>query len=116
MMNWLSFDTWWWPYFFILIAGALATDIWRFLGVLVGGRMREESQGLVLVRCVATALVGGVIAQLILYPSGELANSPMWMRAGAAGAGFFAFLLTGQRILVGVLVGEALLLIGLVAL
>ena len=115
-MNWLSFDTWWWPYLFILIAGALATDIWRFLGVLVGGKMREDSQALVLVRCVATALVAGVIAQLILYPTGELANSPMWLRAGSAMLGFVAFLLTGQRILVGVLTGEALLLTGLLLL
>jgi len=115
-MNFASFDTWWWPYLFILIAGALATDIWRFLGVLVGGKMREDSQALVLVRCVATALVAGVIAQLILYPTGELANSPMWLRAGSAIFGFVAFLLAGQRILVGVLTGEALLLAGLLIL
>ncbi|MBX8811459.1 AzlD domain-containing protein [Pseudochrobactrum algeriensis] len=115
-MNFTSFDTWWWPYLFILIAGALATDIWRFLGVLVGGKMREDSQALVLVRCVATALVAGVIAQLIFYPTGELANSPMWLRAGSAILGFGAFLLAGQRILVGVLTGEALLLAGLLIL
>lgn len=115
-MSFASFDTWWWPYLFILIAGALATDIWRFLGVLVGGRMREDSQSLVLVRCVATALVAGVISQLILYPTGELASSPMWLRAGSAILGFAAFLLSGQRILIGVLVGEALLLAGLLIL
>ncbi|WP_439272755.1 AzlD domain-containing protein [Pseudochrobactrum sp. HB0163] len=115
-MNFTSYDTWWWPYLFILIAGALATDIWRFLGVLIGGRMSEESQALVLVRCVATALVAGVIAQLVLYPTGELANSPMWLRAGSAAAGFAAFLLTGQRMLVGVLVAEALLMAGLLLL
>lgn len=113
MLNWLSFNDWWWPYLFILIAGALATDIWRFLGVLVGGRMREDSQALVLVRCVATALVAGVIAQLILYPTGELAASPIWLRAGAAALGFAAFLVSGQRILVGVLVAEVLLVAGL---
>lgn len=115
-MNFTSYDTWWWPYLFILIAGALATDIWRFLGVLIGGRMSEESQALVLVRCVATALVAGVIAQLVLYPTGELANSPMWLRAGSAAAGFAVFLLTGQRMLVGVLVAEALLMAGLLLL
>lgn len=112
-MNWLSLDSWWWPYLFILIAGALATDIWRFLGVLVGSRLREDSQALVLVRCIATALVAGVIAQLILYPTGELAASPIWLRAGAAAAGFVAFLASRQHILVGVLVAELLLVAGL---
>jgi hypothetical protein len=67
-----SFDTWWWPYLFIAIAGWLATDIWRWLGVLVGNRLSEESAALTWVRAVATALVAGVIAKLILYPTGAL--------------------------------------------
>jgi hypothetical protein len=40
----------------------------------------------------------------------------MWLRAGSAVLGFVAFLLAGQRILVGVLTGEALLLAGLLLL
>ena len=35
-MSYAAFDTWWWPYLFIAIAGWLGTDIWRWLGVLVG--------------------------------------------------------------------------------
>ena len=56
------YDAWWWPYVFILIGGALATDIWRFLGVYLAGGIAEDSDILVLVRCVATALVAAVIA------------------------------------------------------
>lgn len=75
-MNWDSYSDWWWPLLFILLAGALPTYLFRVMGVIVGGRVREDSEVLVFVRCVATALVAGVIAQLILYPNGELANSP----------------------------------------
>lgn len=115
-MNWDSFPTWWWPFLFILLAGALPTYLLRVMGVFIGGRVREDSEVLVLARCVATALVAGVIAQLVLYPNGELANSPVWLRAGSAIAGFAAFLLTGKRLLVGVLVAEILLVIGLLTL
>ena len=73
-------DIWWWPYVMILVAGWLATDVWRWLGVFASGRMREDSEVMVFVRCVATALVAGVIAKLILFPTGALDNAPMALR------------------------------------
>ena len=60
-MTFAALDAWWWPYLFILIAGFAATDFWRFLGVYLGGRISEDSDLLVLVRAVATALVAAVI-------------------------------------------------------
>nr|WP_246709334.1 AzlD domain-containing protein [Phyllobacterium endophyticum] len=104
---------WWWPYLFILLAGWLPTDMWRFIGVFIGGRVREDSQALVAVRAVATALVAGVIAQLILYPSGVLADSPVILRVGAAAAGFLAYVTLGRRVIISVIVGEIVLLAGL---
>ncbi|KAF1041539.1 AzlD domain-containing protein [Xylophilus sp.] len=115
-MNWDSYSDWWWPLVFILLAGELPTYIFRVMGVVVGGRVREDSEVLVFVRCVATALVVGVIAQLILYPNGELANSPMWLRVGSAAARFVAYLIAGKRLLVGIVVAEALLIAGLLSL
>jgi hypothetical protein len=112
-VTWHSLTDWWWPYLFILLAGWLPTDMWRFIGVFIGGRVREDSQALVAVRAVATALVAGVIAQLILYPSGVLADSPVVLRIGAAAAGFLAYLTLGRRVIVSVIVGEIVLLAGL---
>ena len=63
-------------------------------------------------RCVATALVAGVISKLILFPNGILAETPMWLRLVAAGAGFAAFLAVRQMVIVGVLVGVAVLICG----
>ena len=45
-----------WPFVFIAIAGWLATDLWRWLGVLAGNRLREDSEAFYWVRAVATAL------------------------------------------------------------
>ena len=82
-----------WPYIYIAIAGWLATDLWRWSGVLIGNRIDENSEVLNWVRSVATALVAAVIAKLIFFPTGTLAASPLWLRLGAvlAGALFFFF-------------------------
>ena len=104
---------WWWPYLFILVAGWLATDIWRFLGVYFGGRISEDSDALVLVRCVATALVAAVIGNLIVFPSGELANTPLLCCGSAAAAGFAAYLMIRRSVCWSVFVAaEAVLSLG----
>lgn len=112
MISYETFDTWWWPYVFIAIAGWLATDIWRWLGVLVGNRLKQDSAALTWVRAVATALLAAVIAKLILYPVGELQNVPVAIRLFAACIGFGAFLISGKRIWVGIIVALGLLVGG----
>ncbi|MBA4786000.1 MAG: AzlD domain-containing protein [Rhizobiales bacterium] len=104
---------WWWTYVVIAVAGWLATDIWRWLGVLIGNRLDEDSEALYWVRAVATALVMAVTAKLIVFPTGTLAGSPLWLRIGAAGIGFLAFLLAGQRVGVAVVTSTLLLGFGL---
>ena len=102
-----------WPYVVIMVAGWLATDMWRWLGVIAGNRLREGSEALNWVRAVATALVMAVTAKLVVFPSGMLEASPLWLRLAAAGLGFAAFLLSGQRVIVGVVVPLAILGAGL---
>lgn len=112
-MTFWSVYAWWWPFLFILLAGWLATDVWRFLGVYFGGRISEDSDLLVLVRAVATALVAAVIGNLIVFPSGALAATPFALRIGAAALGFAAYFVLGKRVLVGIIVAEAVLGAGL---
>jgi branched-subunit amino acid transport protein len=102
-----------WPYLVIIVAGWLATDMWRWLGVVAGNRLQEGSEALNWVRAVATALVMAVTAKLVVFPSGMLETSPLWLRLTAAGLGFAAFLFSGQRVIVGVLVPLAILGAGL---
>jgi hypothetical protein len=108
-----AIDTWWWPYLFILVAGWAATDSWRFLGVYFGGRMTKDSPTLVLVRSVATALVAAVIGNLVVFPSGALADVPLWLRIGAVAAGFAAYLGLRRSVLLSIAVAEAILLCGI---
>lgn len=104
-----------WPFVFILLAGWLATDIWRFLGVFLGGRIDADSEVLVLVRAVATALVAAVIANLVLYPAGALADISIALRVGAILAGFAAYLALGRRVIVAIVVAEAVLVGGMLS-
>ncbi|MEM9732632.1 MAG: AzlD domain-containing protein [Pseudomonadota bacterium] len=100
------------PYLYIILAGVIPTAIWRWAGVLAVGGIDEDAEILVLVRCIATALVAAVIAQLVLFPTGALSEIPLVVRAGAALAGLAVYLVAGQRLWLSVLLGEAILLLG----
>lgn len=114
-MTFTSNNAEWWPFAFILIAGWFATDAWRFAGVVLGRRLSETSQIFLLVRSVATALVAAVIARLVVFPSGALADTALGLRMAAAAIGFVAFLAGGQRVAVGVGVSVAVLAAGMLA-
>lgn len=112
-MTFMSLDTWWWPYVFFIVAGFVATDLWRFLGVYFAGNIRDDAEILVFVRAIATALVAAVIAKLILYPGGALGESAVGLRLGASAAGFTAYILSGKRVYAGVVVAEMVLVGGM---
>ncbi|MDZ7823780.1 MAG: AzlD domain-containing protein [Ahrensia sp.] len=112
-MTFDAIDAWWWPFLFILVAGWLATDIWRWIGVFLGNKIDETAELLVYVRAVATALVAAVIAQLILFPSGALAETAIGLRILATVIGFALYLYFSSRIAVGVFSSLMVLTIGM---
>jgi branched-subunit amino acid transport protein len=84
----------------LLIAGFLPNEVWRMLGLWLGGGVNEGSELLVWVRAVATAILAGVIAQILVQPPGALASVPVWLRYAVA-AGFVAFIVTRRSTLAG---------------
>lgn len=101
-----------WPYFALVLIGYLPNEIWRALGLVLARGLNEDSEIVVWSRAVATAILAGVIAKLILFSSGALANIPLSVRVGAAVIGFLAFLAIRRSVFAGVLAGEAALLLG----
>ena len=83
---------------------------WRAIGC---GRIPKHLNW---VRAVATALVAAVIAKLILYPTGVLEQSPLWLRLGAVAAGAVAFFIARQKPAIGIATAIGVLAVGLYAL
>jgi hypothetical protein len=100
------------PYLVMLLIGFLPTEVWRVLGVVLAHGIDEGSEIVVWVRAVATGVLAGVIAKLIVFAPGVLADVPMWVRIVAMVGGFVAFLAVRRSVFAGVLAGEAVLIGG----
>jgi hypothetical protein len=96
----------------LLLAGFLPNEVWRMLGLWFGGGIDEGSELLVWVRAVATAILAGVIAQILVSPPGALASIPGWLRYAAVAAGFAVFIVMRRSIFAGVACGELVMLAG----
>ena len=91
------------PYVALVLVGFLPNEIWRVLGLLLARGLNEDSEIVVWSRAVATAILAGVIARL---------GIPLSVRVAAAVCGFAAFLGMRRSAFAGVVVGEAVLLLG----
>lgn len=100
------------PYLVLILVGFLPNEIWRALGLVLARGLNEVSEIVVWSRAVATAILAGVIAKLIIFPLGSLADLPLGVRFGAALIGFVVFLAAKRSMFAGVLAGEAALLLG----
>ena len=98
-----------WPYLVVIFVGFLPSEIWRWSAVFLARGMAEDSEILVWVRAVASALLAGVVAKLLIAPSGALAVVPHLWRWLALIAGVLAFYAIRRSILAGVVVGEIVL-------
>jgi hypothetical protein len=100
------------PYVALVLLGFLPSEMWRWLGIVLGRGLDENSEIIQWVRAVAVALVAGVVARIVLFPPGALASVPLSVRLAALGCGFLAFFFIRRSPFAGVLVGEAVLVAG----
>lgn len=82
------------------------------LGVVVAHGLDERSELVIWVRAVATGLLAGVIAKILLFPPAGLAEVRPGVRLAAIAVGFAAFLSVRRSVFAGVLAGEAVLMLG----
>ena len=102
----------WHALLILVIAGFVPNEAWRLAGLWLGSGVDEGSEALVWVRAVATAILAGVIAQILVQPPGALASVPDLLRYGAVAAGFLVFLATRRSIFAGVVSGEIVMVAG----
>jgi hypothetical protein len=108
----MTLDAALWPYLLVILAGFLPTEVWRSLAVVFARGLDEDSETLIFVRAVATALLAGVVARLVLLPPGELEAVPLAIRIGAVVGGFLFYLAARRSVLFGILFGEVVIVAG----
>jgi hypothetical protein len=97
-------------YFLVVLVGFLPSEIWRVMGVFLSRKMDEQSEILVWVRMVATALLAGIVAKIVLAPSGALAAIPLIGRCASLVVGLAGYFLLRRSVFAGVLFGEVSIL------
>lgn len=96
-----------------VILAFLANDFWRWLGVLLSARLDEDGALFAWVKMVATALVAGLVAKLVLAPTGGLGLAPVWLRLAAVGCGLAAYAAGRRSLTLGMIAAEAALIAGM---
>jgi len=66
------------PYLVLILVGFLPNEIWRVFGLVLARGLNEDSELVVWSRAVATAILAGVIAKLVLFSA---ARSPAFRSA-----------------------------------
>ncbi|MBB4197594.1 hypothetical protein CCR94_13320 [Rhodoblastus sphagnicola] len=103
----MSFDPALHPYLAVIVLGFLPSEVWRWLSVVIAHKIDEQSELFRLVRCIATALLVGVVLKIVATPPRELAAVPLLARGGAfafAATAFFAF---RRSVFAAIFAGEA---------
>ena len=97
------------PYIVLVIFGFLPSEVWRVLSAFLVQGLNESAEILIWVRAVATALLAGIVAKIILHPSGALLHVPLWGRGGALLFAITMFFALKRQVIPAVLSGEAAL-------
>ncbi len=89
----------------LMLACGAATYLWRGLGVLLSGRLNPQSAMFEWISCVAYALIAGLIARIIVAPSGLLAQTGLPDRLLACAVAYVAYRLARRNMFAGLLCG-----------
>ena len=77
----------------LILVGFLPNEVWRMIGLVLARGIDEDSEIIVWVRAVATAIMTGVVGKLVVFAPGALGAVPMWVRIGAVSLGMLAYFL-----------------------
>ena len=98
-------------YLSLLLAGTLTTQMWRWMGALLGSRLAVDGAVFLWVRAVATALVAAMVSRMLLFPTGALAGVPFGIRIGAFLGGLAIYFASRRNLGAGVVGGALVLLV-----
>lgn len=91
----------------ILALTVAATFGWRFLGVVLAGRIDPESPLFDWVSAVTYAMVAGLMMRIVVFPSGAVAATPVADRVLAAAVALAVWCRRGRSLMPGLAAGMA---------
>lgn len=89
-------------FLYILIAGVVATAVWRLLGLFLSAGVSEEGALLEWVKAVSTAIIAGLVARTVIFPPGVLADVSLGARLGAFALGVAVYFLARRHLGLGI--------------
>ena len=103
------------PYLVLVLVGFLPNEVWRMVGLLVSRGIDENSEVIVWVRAVATAILTGLVGKVVVFAPGSLEAVPLWIRLLAAALGMLAFYVFRGSVLAAVATGTIAIAVGMLA-
>ena len=93
----------------VILVTSFATYLSRFLGVISSEKIKETSKIFKWFNCIAYSVLAALIARMVVFPAGELAESGILIRLFVVVASVVMFLFT-KRNLVYPTVASAIML------
>ena len=82
----------------VILVTSFATYLSRFLGVVSSEKIKETSKIFKWFNCIAYSVLAGLIARMVVFPAGELAESGILIRLFVVVASVVMFLFTKRNL------------------
>ena len=82
----------------VILVTSFATYLSRFLGVVSSEKIKEKSKIFRWFNCTAYAILAALIARMVIFPAGVLAESPMLIRFLVLTGAIMLFLATKKNL------------------
>ena len=82
----------------VILVTSFATYLSRFLGVVSSEKIKETSKIFKWFNCIAYSVLAALIARMVIFPAGELAESGILIRLFVVAASVVMFLSTKKNL------------------
>ena len=82
----------------VILVTSFATYLSRFLGVVSSEKIKETSKIFKWFNCIAYSVLAALIARMVIFPAGELAESDIFIRLFVVAVSVTMFLLTKKNL------------------
>ena len=93
----------------VILVTSFATYLSRFLGVISSEKIKETSKIFKWFNCIAYSVLAALIARMVIFPAGELAESGILIRLFVVAASVVMFLFTKKNLVYPTILSAILL-------